>query len=176
MTDAITGGWHDGEGNTPPAHVTYGKSGLAKGKLEAMLVKGGPTGAWVWAHFHGRHKDRHGETHFNGYVTVTDDSGFSYMVTPSVSFTVKGVLDKPDRNKHKWAQFTASGETATWLKMAVDQGTTLHVNCHASRDRNDVNWIANQFKGILKGYLEGNTPYASLLRELNAGKTPQINR
>lgn len=131
--------------------VASAKEYFAEGFVEAYLAKGGPAGAFLWVHLHGKHNDRYGETRYTLNATVTDESGYPYMVVPYMETVVEGVIDKPERHRHGLIiMMNPQGEQADWLKMAVDNGVKLTINLNGDRKRDDVAFVKGQLEKILK--------------------------
>lgn len=154
---------------------------FAVGEAIAMLAKGGPMGAYLWSHLHGIHEGRIGESHYAVIVLLKDTDGFYYMISPGILTTVKGVIDKPERHRHCFIQFTLpDSQENEWLKMAIENNISLELEIAGDRDRNDIDWlqttlkdiVTEALKGILDAYVGGRSTVLEVLRAINNGKQP----
>lgn len=167
--------------SAPPedVRVAQGSKSFAEGDAQAILAKGGPMGAYLWAHLHGIHNDRHGETDYTITVTVKDASGWCYLIAPVVNTTVKGVLDKPKRHRHCYIQYALPpGQEADDLKMAIANNIGLVVDVNGDRDRNDIDWLTSSLKDVMNDVLRellqrfaaGQASVTEVLQKINEGK------
>lgn len=154
---------------------------FAQGECDATLAKGGPAGAFLWAHLHGRHNDRLSKTKYKGVILIKDKGGFYYGVTPVIEMEVEGVPDKPARDKHAYGQFVPEGDTAKFLKQAIENKTEIIIEIAMSRERKDGDFVADILKGPFKDAVlayfgvpnaDAAKGAAELLKKLNEGKKP----
>lgn len=126
----------------PPDTVvlTNAKKYFAKGDVVAKLVKGGPAGAYIYAHFHGIHNDRFGETNYKvGIVVRGKKDGYYYLVVPVMDTDVKGVADKSERHRHGKILFTLPpGRDADLFKDAINKGVEMEILITGIRDRDNI--------------------------------------
>lgn len=149
---------------------------FAKGNAQAILAKGGPGGAFLWAHLHGIHNDRYGETNYSITALVTDDSNYPYMITDILNTTVEGVVDKPERHRHCYATFVPSGEYADFLNLAIENNRPLKVLISGDRDRNDIEWLIREAKEAFNKFAAGQIGSTELLNIINHGEKPPFLR
>lgn len=167
----------------PPENrrVTSANKDFAEGKFEAILSKGGPTDAYLWAHLHGVHNDRQGETHYSVGVKVVDEDNYVYMFSPPLLTTVTGVWDKSERHRHCFLQYSLPpGQEADWLKIAIEK-KKLVIEIAGDRDRNDLDWfkdlIGEQFdeiKDLIQDFANGKVDIIQLLQKVNNGRAPSL--
>ena len=159
----------------PTKQVAAGKKAFAKGEAEAVLGKGGPSGVFLWAHWHGVHNDRAGKTKYKVTALVRDEGNYYYMALPVLDQEVKGVADKPDRHRHGFGQFRLPpGDDAEALKDAVDAKVKLIVEVNGLRDNKGFfGTVQDDAKKIVGKYLEGKVDAKELLKGLNKGKSPK---
>lgn len=174
----------------PPSEnvrISHASKSFAKGDCEVILAKGGPMGVFFWAHLHGIHNDRFGETRYiMSAIVKGKEDGFIYGVLyPALNTVVKGVSDKPERHRHCFIQTVLPpGQEAEWLKLAVENGTALEIEIIAERDRDDIDWVItslkdlindnNQLINILNNFISGELGVVELLNKLNNGKLPHF--
>lgn len=158
----------------PPQNVRVAEATkhFAEGDFQAILAKGGPDEGFLWAHLHGIHNDRAGETKYTVSVFVLDDSNYNYFLPVALETTVEGVLDKPERHRHCFAQFTPEGVYVDRLKKAFDKGIKLRIDISGDRDRNDIAWATEEIKNALRKYYAGEISSIQALDILNQGKKP----
>lgn len=157
----------------PISDVKAGDKKWAVGDAQAVLAFGGPTGAYIWAHWHGVRNDRAGSTAYNVAVMVRDAGGYYYAVVPRLSETVKGVADKPDRHRHCFGQFNIPEDTARELKKLHDKGVALVVEVEGNRD--NQGWAKDlepALKDAVAAFLSGKSDGNAFLKQANSGKTP----
>lgn len=161
--------------NPPTMKVAEKKLDFPAGDAEAILGKGGPSGVFLWAHLHAIHPDRNGSSDYKMTVLVRDEGNYHYMATPLLESTVVGVLDKPDRHRHSYGQFTLPpGADADALKAAVNGNVKLIVEISASR--NNKGFFGDEpekLRGVIGEYLEKKLSPVELLKKLNQGLTPK---
>lgn len=178
----------DGVRLEPPAEssrVLEAEKSFAVGNAQAILATGGPSGAFLWAHLHGIHEDRQGESHYAVCNLIRDNDGFYYMISPVLRTTVEGVLDKPERHRHCYLQnVLPDSDEANWLTMAIDNGVDLQLEIAGDRDRDDIDWLTTTLKDILTEelqnlldeYTAGAVGVLEVLRKINEGRTPPFLR
>ncbi|MDZ4422643.1 hypothetical protein [Bacillus cereus] len=163
--------------------IAQGGKSFAEGNAEAFLAKGGPEGIYLWGHLHGIHNDRwHGETNYTITITVTDASGFCYMIADVLKTTVEHRVQQAERHRHCYGQFLPPGQYAEWLKMAIENKRELIVSVDGDRQRDDIEWITSSIKDLIKGPVEellkrfevGGVSIGEVLDAINEGKTPSF--
>lgn len=161
-------GWGKGtksapEGEVVAQHQTY----FAQGKLEARLVKGGPSRLMVWAHMHGRHAGRAGRTSYEAGILVTDGS-WNYWASEPLALSVQGAWDKPDHNMHKYGQW----EMTDSVLEAYSTETKLQIVVFGERERSgDIDTLFNpDAEKVMERYLRGKLTAEHFLELLNDGK------
>jgi len=161
--------------NPPSTKIAQGEKSFAKGEAEAVLGKGGPTGAFVWAHWHGIHPDRQGKTKYKVTALVRDEGGYYYMALPLLDQEVEGVGDKKERHRHGYGQFVLPpGDDAEFLKLAVDGDVKLIVEVNGTRENEGFfGTLKEEAQEKVKEFLSGTIGEIDLLKSLNEGKTPQ---
>ncbi|MDA2275118.1 hypothetical protein PDN39_27285 [Bacillus cereus] len=156
---------------------------FATGNFEAILAKGGPTGAYLWSHLHGIHPDRVGESHYAVVVLVRGVDGYTYMLSPAILTTVAGVLDKPERHRHCYLQFVLpNSQESEWLRFAIENDTEFILEIAGDRDRNDIDWLTTTLKDILTealreildAYIRGEADVLEVLRAINNNEPPSF--
>lgn len=151
----------------PPSEViAEGQRSFATGRYEAILGKGGVSGAFLWTHFHGRHNDRTGSTRFRGTVLIRDANNYYYYSSPPLDQKVSGVFDKPERHRHCYGQWDVGPEVAT----AFSNGVELFVEVVGVRENKGFfGDFAEDLMSEINKYLTGELDSSSLLMLLNAG-------
>ncbi|HFK1462304.1 hypothetical protein AB4Z03_25565 [Bacillus sp. YAF12_1] len=160
--------------------VARGAKDFAEGNGEAILAKGGPRGAYVWAHLHGEHHDRFGESNYSLVYKVEDASKYLFHLGIPLSTTVEGVLDKPVRHRHCYIQDAPPpGQIADDLKGAIDNNIPLNVVVEGERDRDLLKWLEKLFediadealKALLQEFVKGEVNVSEVIAMVNKGKT-----
>lgn len=155
--------------------VAEGNKSFAEGKAEAKLAKGGPSGAFLWAHLHGVHPDRMGSTTYRLAVLVRDEGGYYYMVTPRLESKVEGVLDKPDRHRHSYGQFhLPRGDAASTLIKAMNGDAKLIVEVTGSRDNKGFFGDVAESAKLVGKYLDGTALPDRTAHRTQSGKAPAV--
>lgn len=149
---------------------------FAEGNVQAILAKGGPVGGFLWAHLHGKHNDRAGETKYTISISVFDDTNFPYLVAEVLNTKVEGVLDKPERHRHCFGTFVPVGEYVEYLKLAFENNVPLKVVISGDRDRNDWDWITSEAKELYQKFAAGEIPQLELLNKITNGEKPPFLR
>lgn len=146
--------------NPPPeqGRLSQSEKSFAQGNAEAILAEGGPEDFFIWAHLHGIHGDRYGETNYTMSALVKDEKGYYYMGTDVLKTTVEGVPDKPKRHRHCYAQFEPDPEEGEKMRRALQRGRKFEIEIVSDRDRNDIKWATDSIKDIIKDLNKGKEP------------------
>ncbi|MGC6175508.1 hypothetical protein [Lacrimispora sp. 38-1] len=127
--------------NPPNTEIlTSSKKSFAVGDVEAKLVKGGPTGAYIYAHFHGIHEGVGGDTLYKvGIVVRGKKDGYCYLVVPRMETTVSGVSDRQERHRHGKILFTLpAGKDADIFRDAISKGTEMEILIIGTRNKKEL--------------------------------------
>lgn len=159
--------WRETELAVPPegSRIDNNKESYAQGSFQVILSRGGPTGAYLWCHLHGRHEGREGSSKYTVTPMVKDEDGYTYDfddLKPQ-TLTIGSNPTKPAVDKHLYGQFKLTGEALEAFK----NGRTLKVFASGDRKRAGIN---DELAGAFTEFLAGKLQKGDLLKKLNAGK------